>query len=231
MKVTTSNLQNNFGKYLKYAEKGETIIITKNSKDVATLEGVSEASAAYAFNKITYEDFLAIDDGNRYEFIFGEVYLLSAPRGNHQFISMSLSIQFSQYFSGKKCIPFAAPFDVTLYVDEDVNVVQPDISIVCDIDKFDKNHSYIGLPALVVEILSPSTSNRDLFLKGELYSKAGIKEYWIVDPKKRKIILYNYESDTEVMIFNEGDVLKSLLFSDLEVDTTDLFILPWTEKN
>jgi Uma2 family endonuclease len=70
-----------------------------------------------------------------------------------------------------------------------------------------------------------------LFLKGELYSKAGIKEYWIVDPKKRKIILYNYESDTEVMIFNEGDVLKSLLFSDLEVDTTDLFILPWTEKN
>jgi prevent-host-death family protein len=226
MKVTASNLQNNFVKYLRYVEKGETIIITENSKDVATLEGVSETSATYAFNKITYEEFIEIDDGNRYEYIYEAVHLLSSPSVGHQYISGEIYAILNNYFKDKPCIPFAAPFDVTLYVDEITHVVQPDLLVVCDVKHLDGGAKYNGIPSLVIEILSPSTSKKDMFIKSELYSKAGINEYWIVDPESKKILLYNYLQNV-IEFVHKGEKLKSSLFSKLSIDTNLIFEQPW----
>lgn len=231
MRISTSNLQNNFGKYLRQAIAGRDITITKNDRDVARLVGiennkVKEAAEIYASDYVTYEEFLKLDDGNRYEYIDGQVYMLAAPRGDHQYVSFALSMEFAKYFDDKSCQPFSAPFDVTFKIDENTHVVQPDISIICDLDKFDKDYKYLGVPSLVVEILSPSTAKKDLYDKAKLYDQAGVKEYWIIDIKKKKAVIYNYEEDTNMSVFKYGEIIVSTYFEGLEINSKLLFDLP-----
>ena len=231
MRISTSNLQNNFGKYLRQAIAGRDITITKNDRDVAKLVGiennkVKEAAEIYASAFVTYEEFLKLDDGNRYEYIDGQVYMLSAPRGDHQYISNELAGEFRDYLKGKSCRAFTAPFDVTFKIDENVDVVQPDISIVCDLDKFDKDYKYLGVPSLVVEILSPSTAKKDLYDKAKLYDLAGVKEYWIIDIKKKQAVIYNYDEDINMSVFKYGEIIVSTYFEGLEINSKILFDLP-----
>ncbi len=231
MRISTSNLQNNFGKYLRQAIAGRDITVTKNDRDVARLVGiennkVKEAMEIYSSNNVSYEDFLKLDDGNRYEYIDGQVYMLSAPRGDHQYISNELSGEFREFFKGKSCRAFTAPFDVTFKIDENIDVVQPDISVVCDLDMFDKEYKYLGVPTLVVEILSPSTAKKDMYDKAKLYDLAGVKEYWIIDIKKKRAVIYNYEDDTNVSVFKYGEMIVSTYFEGLEISSKLLFDLP-----
>ena len=146
----------------------------------------------------SYADLLEWDDNVRYELYDGAPVALAAPSDIHQRISMALSVQFGSYLIGKKCSVFAAPFDVRLFEEEgddphDVDtVLQPDLMVVCDPNKVDR-HGVHGAPDLVIEILSPATAQYDRLVKFNLYERAGVREYWIVDPATRTVCIYTLE--------------------------------------
>jgi prevent-host-death family protein len=135
MIVNSTEVQNNFGKYLMLVAR-EDIIITKNGREVAKLTtvdyipgranymdaAVCEETAKYLFNnrKATYKEFLEFtkESQYRYEFIDGEIYLLSSPRFAHQWAMKEIFVAFCNWFEGKKCVPMAAPYDLTLWRDE-----------------------------------------------------------------------------------------------------------------
>lgn len=241
MRINTTDLQNAFGKYLALAEK-EDIIITKNGKSVAKLVRynepdyflIHEESLKYKSTKrISYEEYQALVDSSdqRYELIDGEVYLLASPSFNHQVVVNNIAGHFYSYFREKPCRSLTAPLDVRLFgfatkFEEDPNIVQPDIIVVCDTDKVNKNGRYEGTPALVIEVLSPSTKGKDMVIKLNLYMKSGVLEYWIVNSENKIIHQYSFsqERDIEsVVILKEGDTIKSTAFKDLAIAVKDVF--------
>lgn len=144
----------------------------------------------------TYADYLAQDENSeRMELIDGKVYMMSCPTTAHQSISMELGRQLANFLVGKQCRVFAAPFDVRLFEKEGDKpdnvdtVVQPDIFVVCDKSKID-NHGIKGAPNLVIEILSPTTYRHDCLVKLNLYLRAGVPEYWLVEPEEKTILVY-----------------------------------------
>ena len=134
--------------------------------------------------KYTYSDYCLWDDGKRWELIDGVPYEMSpAPTRKHQEISGALLNQLYNFLKNKPCEVYAAPFDVRLNADEDDDiVVQPDIVVVCDRSKLD-DKGCKGAPDLVIEILSPASMRMDSIIKPEKYRQAGVREYWMVDPK------------------------------------------------
>jgi Uma2 family endonuclease len=133
----------------------------------------------------SYEEYLAIED--RCEVIEGLVYMMSAPLLTHQLIAGGVYTQLANQLEDKPCTPFISPVDVRLFPDENPRkptVVEPDVIIVCDPDKIDNEGGFIrGAPDFVLEVLSPSTRSKDMVKKFSLYAKAGVKEYWIIDPE------------------------------------------------
>jgi len=168
---------------------------------------VNEAIRKYDEDKrYTYADYESWDDENRYELIDGIAYMMSAPTTAHQSILMELSRQFANFLKGKSCRVFAAPYDVCLngLGDEDDTVVQPDILVVCDDSKIDKKRCN-GAPDMVIEILSPSTSKRDLLTKLIKYQKAEVREYWIVDPDSEVVNVHLLENGRYVINTYESE--------------------------
>lgn len=144
----------------------------------------------------TFADYLSWDGPERYELIDGETVLLAAPSPTHQEIQLAISSQIWNYLEGKKkCKAYPAPFDVRLFEQEGDSpenvdtVVQPDITLVCDLSRLD-GHGYRGAPDMLLEILSPSTRRYDRLTKLELYQRAGVKEYWIVNPDEQTAQVY-----------------------------------------
>ncbi|MDR1701701.1 MAG: Uma2 family endonuclease, partial [Sporomusaceae bacterium] len=173
----------------------------------------------------TYEDYCKIDDDKRYEVINGVIYLMTAPNMIHQRISSNLHGIFWRYLRGKKCEVFHAPFDVLLPKKDEPsqkssNIVQPDISIVCDREKLKKRGCF-GSPDLIVEILSPSTSKRDMKEKFSLYQEHGVKEYWVVDPFNQIISRFGYEERSKEYqkpeYFVRDETITPLIFPDLQI--------------
>jgi len=154
--------------------------------------------------RYTFADALEWEEGEQAEIIDGEVLLFSTPSSRHQEISMELARQFANYLEGKRCKVYPAPFGVRLFEQdgdspEDVDtVVQPDLSVVCDRGKIDK-YGCKGAPDLVVEILSPSTQRHDRLVKLNLYQRAGVREYWIVNPEDQTV---------QVMLLDQSGVLQ-----------------------
>lgn len=146
----------------------------------------------------TYADLLEWNDDVRYELYFGIPMALASPSDTHQMVSGELFAQLHAYLRGKKCRAYYAPLDVRLFEDdgdrpEDVNtVVQPDLMVVCDPDKVDQ-HGVRGAPDLVIEIVSNSSRRLDRLTKLNLYQRAGVREYWIVDPDFRVVSVYTLE--------------------------------------
>jgi len=174
---------------------------------------VSEALRKYNEDKrFTYADYESWDDhdsnGNpiRYELIDGIAYMMSAPTTEHQSILGELHRQFANFLKGKTCRVFLAPCDVCLsgLGDEDDTVVQPDLLVVCDESKLDKKRCN-GAPDMVIEILSPSTSKRDLFIKLKKYQNAGVREYWIADPDAEAVNVHILENGRYVINSYESD--------------------------
>ena len=162
---------------------------------------VNEAVRKYDEDKrYTYADYESWDDGNRYELIDGVAYMMSAPSTAHQSILMELSRQLANFLKGKPCRVFTAPYDVCLsgLGDDDDTVVQPDILVVCVEAKIDKKRCN-GAPDFVIEILSPSTIKHDLFTKLMRYQKAGVHEYWIVDPDEKAVKVHVLENGRYVI--------------------------------
>lgn len=237
MKVPSTEVQNNFGKYLKIASELEDVIVTRKGYEVAKIVPIEERSviaeevANYIYNdrwRLSYEEFLKMVESSdlRYEYIDGEVYLLASPAYNHQVSVSELLVIFYSWFKGKKCRPLTSPFDVTLIKGKDnINVVQPDIIVICDPDKVDASGKYKGVPTLVVEVLSRSTRSKDMLKKLDLFMQTDVREYWIVDPDKKEVSVYCFEkheiADHDTYI---GDMtVKSKVFNGLEVKLAEIF--------
>jgi prevent-host-death family protein len=230
MIISSTEAQNNFGKYLRACKTG-AVMITKNGEIVAKLcdveSRVEESEAVYSVrNSMSYEHFEKMNrhSQKRYEFIDGEIHLLSSPRFDHQEMIMTLLRHFISIFDKGKCKPFVSPFDVTLYNKDnrdDVRaVVQPDILVACDTEKnINENGFYKGIPSLVIEVLSPSTRSRDHIKKLEVYKESGIGEYWIVDPETCEVLVFEF-IDYEigrVGAFHKGELIRSFLFENIEI--------------
>lgn len=138
----------------------------------------------------TLEDYLALPDDQRVELIDGVFYDMSAPTLPHQVISLEIATALKSYIAEKNgsCMTFIAPTDVQLDCD-DRTIVEPDVFVVCDRSKLNRSRVF-GAPDLVIEVLSPSTRFRDLFLKYSKYFTAGVREYWIVNPMKEMVTQY-----------------------------------------
>ncbi len=179
----------------------------------------------------TYGDYLKWPDEERWEIIAGVPYLMSpAPSVDHQRILMEISRQLATYLLDKNCKAFPAPFDVRLpendESDADIQtVVQPDIVVICDKTKLDQR-GYRGAPALIVEILSPSTSKKDLSEKYNLYERSGVKEYWVVFPLDQVLDVYLLDEEGKYLkagSYEKGDRFKPSIFDDLEIDLSLVF--------
>lgn len=181
--------------------------------------------------KYTYADCLKWPEEERWEIIDGVPYLLSSPTWQHQALSLELSRQFSNYLINKPCRVFTAPFDLRIPEsaverDEDCsNVFQPDILVVCDSSRL-KGTGYFGVPDLIIEISSPSTTKHDKILKFNKYEKAGVKEYWIVEPDGRVISIFRLQDNGRygrMETFSEDDIIKVQSFPGLEIDVKSVF--------
>lgn len=191
--------------------------------------------------KYTYADYLTWSDDERWEVIDGIPYLMAAPSWEHQAISNDLPAQFNFYLRGKRCQVFTAPFDLCLPGPEEsdkesTTVIQPDLLIICDASKL-KGTGYFGVPELVVEIESSSSAKIDKIIKFNKYEKAGIPEYWIIEPVNKVISVFILQNkhygrpqyygirDTDDNISeNINDVIKVSIFPDLEIDLKRVFV-------
>jgi len=192
---------------------------------------VSEATEAYNLGRIqmTYEEFIKMNETatNRYEFIDGEIYLLGAPNVIHQRIVSRLHIELDQYLKGKPCDVFASPFDVTLNRRGDEhfkNVVQPDVLVICNWrDYLDESGHFTGIPRLVIEVLSPGNTIKEMITKLDLYRDSGIEEYWIVDPIRNGVVIYHFNNYniSETRAYNSNDVCESIIYPGFYFKVSD----------
>ena len=141
-------------------------------------------------------DIYALPDGERAELIDGKIYYMAPPSRTHQRIVLSLSRKIADYIESKngECEVNIAPFAVFLNKD-DINYVEPDISVVCNSSKLDDKGCH-GAPDWVIEVVSPGNKPMDYFTKLFKYRTAGVREYWIVDPTKEMITVYRFEKET-----------------------------------
>ena len=184
--------------------------------------------------RYTYADYLKWVDEKRRELINGFVHLMSpAPTRKHQEISIHLLKYFINYLDNSSfCKIYSAPFDVRLPKsnneksdDKIYTVVQPDICVVCDPSKLD-DKGCLGAPDLIIEIISSSTSKRDVKDKYQIYEETGVKEYWIVNPNDENVSVFILDKKGKYQLkgMYAGDMkIKVSIFNDLEICLEDIF--------
>lgn len=182
--------------------------------------------------KYSYADYLTWKFQERLEIFKGKIFKMSpAPNTFHQRVASNLHGILWTRFSNHPCRLFSAPFDVRLLdkkkstLDKDVfTVVQPDLCIICDEEKLDARGAF-GAPDLVIEILSPGNSNKEMKYKFDLYEEAGVLEYWIVNPENKTIFIYILQNNTFVGMHPliEEDKITSPLFPQLDFVLEEIF--------
>ena len=175
-------------------------------------------------NIYTEEDYYNLPENVRAELIDGQLYYMSAPSRIHQEILMFLSKIIANYIDSKKgpCKVYPAPFAVKLFSEDDRNVVEPDVSVICDPNNL-TDRGCTGAPDWIVEIVSPSNSSHDYVRKLNLYMDAGVREYWIVDPIKKTVFVYHLEETKfEAAAYTFQDKIKVNIYDDLWIDFTEL---------
>ncbi|MFZ2960141.1 MAG: Uma2 family endonuclease [Candidatus Ozemobacteraceae bacterium] len=181
--------------------------------------------------KYTYKDYFAFPEDERWELIDGEAYCMTpAPKTLHQEILSNVHGFLWNFFQGKPCKVFPAPFDVRFpkkpdEPDEETDtVLQPDIVVICDKSKLDEAGAR-GAPDLVIEILSYSSTSRDFIKKRRVYERAGVKEYWIVVPWNRAVVIHRLgpsgQFDNVETI--DSKTLVSPSFPDLSIPLNKIF--------
>lgn len=167
----------------------------------------------------TIKDLEKLPEGVYAELIDGEIFvMMTTPATIHQDILMGLSFQVELYIQKKKgrCRVFPAPFGVEIKNDI-YNFVVPDITLICDDEKVDKGGCY-GAPDLVIEIVSPSNRKMDYVRKLALYHEAGVREYWIVDPKHEQVTVYDWEKSDSPTLYPFSERIKVGVYDDLYLD-------------
>lgn len=179
----------------------------------------------------TYADYLQWKFEERLELFRGRILRLAAPNTTHQTIAGNLTACVITALKSNQCRAFPVPFDVRLPVknrkkDNEINtVVQPDLCVICDASKID-DRGCCGAPDLVVEILSPGNSRKEVRLKYELYEEAGVKEYWIINPVEENIVVFALNDQRKfegLKIYTDGDTLHSTAVPGLSIQLTELF--------
>ena len=173
-------------------------------------------------NRYTLEDIFNLPDGQRAELIDGQMYMMSPPSYKHQKLVMELSASIRDYIKSKggPCEVLPAPFAVILNQDEDT-YVEPDISVICDKEKI-SDRGCEGAPDMVIEIVSLSSRRMDYTTKNTLYSDAGVREYWIVDPAKERTTVYRYEEDAAPAFSTFDQPLAVGILDGLQITIADL---------
>jgi Uma2 family endonuclease len=161
------------------------------------------------------------------EYIDGIVYMSPSPSTKHQRISRKLLIKFDKFLDGRPCEVFHAPFDIELKNEnmEGSKIVIPDLSVICDKSGFTESR-YIGVPSLIVEILTPSNQSHDVITKLNLYMNAGIKEYWIVNPMLHSVTVYSLNEESmyeQHDMKTEGGNITSNFLQGFSVNLKEIF--------
>ena len=206
------------------------------AKESSIEYNLSPKNLVYDINELnpnkqyTYSDYLTWRFKERVELIKGWLHKMTpAPKRKHQKIEVKISNLFYNFLENKKCELYVAPFDVRLKNknNQTTTVVQPDICIVCDLEKLD-DYGCIGAPDLIVEILSLSTSKKDYRVKFDLYQENQVKEYWIVNPELHTIEVYTivkgkYQLFKEFKETKTDEEVTSVLFPELKFNLTKVF--------
>lgn len=164
----------------------------------------------------TINDIYDLPDGTRAELIDGQIYYTAPPSTKHQRILSFLHLEIGNYIrsNGGTCEVFLAPFAVFLCASK---YLEPDISVICDKSILDENGCK-GAPDWIIEIVSPGSRAMDYYTKLSLYREAGVREYWIVDPMKQTILVYDMEQAAAPTIYSFSDTIKVNIYDNLEIN-------------
>ena len=171
---------------------------------------------------ITLEQYEALPENTRAEVFDGIIYDMSSPSQIHQTLSMELSNTIYNYMKSKKgsCQVFSAPFDVKLS-DKPLTIVQPDIMVICDRDKLDGKRCN-GAPDYIIEIVSPGNPADDYIRKLYYYKNAGVREYWIVDPRRKTVTVNYFEGNMLNVQYSFDSTIKVNIYDDLYINFSDI---------
>lgn len=169
----------------------------------------------------TIDDIYNLPEGQRAELIDGKLYMMAAPSRIHQEFVHFLDRTIGNYIHDRNgdCKVYPSPFAVYLNADSDI-YVEPDISVICDKDKL-IDEGCKGAPDWIIEIISPSSRSMDYVKKLLKYGTAGVREYWIVDPDKQRVMVYNFEHETAEE-YSFSDKVKAGIYEDFEIDFTGI---------
>ena len=170
----------------------------------------------------TIEDIYALPDGQRAELIDGVIYDMAPPGRIHQKLIGELHFTIRNYIksNGGDCEIYPAPFAVFVNKNNDT-YVEPDISVICDKNKLD-DRGCDGAPDFIIEIVSPSSRKMDYSTKMLIYSNAGVREYWIVDPVKERTTIYRFEEDVAPVIIPFNQSIQVGIYNDLNINISEL---------
>lgn len=169
----------------------------------------------------TIDDIYALSDGERAELIDGQIYMMAPLTRKHQDIAGELFGTIREYIRANtgSCRLYVAPFAVFLN-ENDRNYVEPDISVICNPNKLN-DRGCIGAPDWIIEIVSPSSRRMDYFIKLFKYRTSGVREYWIVDPEKDRILVYNFDLE-DIGDYTFADSVKAGIYEDLYINFSDI---------
>jgi Uma2 family endonuclease len=179
----------------------------------------------------TYADYLKWTFDERLEIIKGKIFPMSAPARIHQRISSNIFGEIYLYLRNKKCEVYSAPFDVRLTPlkknksHKVHTIVQPDLCVICDLDKLD-DKGCVGAPDLMIEILSPGNTRKEMREKYDVYEENGVKEYWLVEPQDKCVFVYVLNEVGKyigLQPVTDEDILTSTVFPDLQIDLSRVF--------
>lgn len=171
----------------------------------------------------TIADIYALPEGTRAELIDSQIYYQASPSRTHQIISKELVMKIDSFIKSTKgkCEVYSAPFDVFLNGNESECYI-PDISVICNPDILQERGCF-GAPDWIIEITSPSTSSHDYLLKSVKYQAAGVREYWIVNPQRQAITVYDFTDENFIpQLFTFQDKVKVNIYDNLWIDFQEL---------
>ena len=196
---------------------------TPSGHPSVTMGIVSSRAEADAMRTYTAEDYWNLPDGERAELIDGQLYAMASPTRTHQRIVGGIYFRIRAYIESHHgpCEVLAAPFAVNLNAD-DKTLVEPDVMVICDPEK-STDKQCMGAPDLVVEVVSPSNKRMDYVKKYDLYSAAGVREYWIVDPAKSMTTVYNFsDGNLAPVIYPFSVPVPVGIYPDLSITVAEL---------
>lgn len=188
------------------------------------------AVSVHKNNRYTYAEYLKWTEEERWELLDGVAYNIAVPSRLHQKVSGELFYQIRSYLTDKPCKIYSAPFDVRFCEpgeedDQIKNVLQPDISVICDTSKLD-DKGCLGSPELIIEVISPTSISLDYVKKLALCERYKVKEYWIVHPTDKTVMVFSLGEDYQYGkpgIFTEDSQIKSRVLEDLIIDLKQVF--------